>query len=358
MDLRFVKLGAAVLALIMAASACGGSGGSAVPHSRTASTFVDQPDTGGDGGGIASCATTGTCNPNCPGQVDSCTKTPVTFFVSCDGACSNESVSLGPSGPSIAPDPNNPNCFIVRGQERCSRANIYFNGPPGTVSGLAPGLAAIVSALTRSNLATKVSSAAEAQAAVNTVYQPAQQAFSTTAETLEIGSWTQDFTTAFNGTTPPTFTDPTTITGDTLISFSANNTTERNFVTTVDQVVRGDGTVATPAEIQSILDLPAAPQYSQIDLSFPEGAQVFAGEVAGGEAGFGGVGGAAELFSASAATAGESVAIADALEALAVLLLLNNKRLPMSHAVQPSRSARSSIHASAIRRPIRTNRLP
>jgi len=333
----FKKLGVVVVLLLFSLSACSG-GTATVPQARSIQSFVQQPGQGGGdggGGGIANCSTTGTCNPNCPGQVDTCTTSSVAVSYGCDSACQEGQSAFGMHVPSIQPDPNNANCIIINGVVRCIKALINSNTTP-VVAGVAPGVGAIISALTQAGLPTMQSSAAQAQTAVESLYgADAQQAFSTTAETLEVGSWSSAYNTAFNGTTAPTFESPTTITGNTLISFGSTQSLERNFTTTVDQVIAEDGTVATPAEIQSLLDLPSVPQYATINLSYPPGSQVFIGETAGGEAGFGGAGGAAELFSTEAAVGTESVGITEALEALGALLLLDKNRRPMAHSIAP-----------------------
>ena len=330
------KVGALALAAVFALTACGGGSGTVVPHQRSIH-LVNQVTPGDGGGGTADCTTTNTCNPNCAGAVDACTTYSTPMAYNCDIGCYDMQGAFGGHHmPVIQMDPNNPGCYLRDYVEKCPPALVRARQRPGTLSAMAPGVGATIGVLTTANLPVTASSAAEAQAAVASIYSNPVQAFSTTAQTMKIEAWSSSYTTAFNGTTPPSFSNPSSITGNTLISFSENGPAAgtqmaRNFTTTVDQLLLDDGTLANPTQIQSILDLPYTPQYATTNLVYPDGAQVYVGEVAGGAEGYGGAGGAAELFSTEAAIGGETVGITEALEALGALLLLDKNRHAMSH---------------------------
>ena len=131
------------------------------------------------------------------------------------------------------------------------------------------------------------------------------------------------FSELFNGGTPPSFSDPASFTGDTLIRFSDTSlgAGQGHYWTTLDTITRSDGTLLEPEQIQSILGLSETPTYIGIGGRFNSGA-VYIGEAAEVPS-LGANGGGLQIYATASAEAADTAEIgsvwAELGEALAAL---------------------------------------
>lgn len=323
-------LASVALIAMTALSACSG-GSSSIPldHNRSAASLVNNPSTVGD---TSSCQSNNNCqNTGCNGTpgVDACSSNAPPPMV-CDASCSSYDnvFAMRMPGPAIRPDTVETDCYYKGTTLVCPTAYIY----PRATHPVSPSILDFLTITANAGVPSTIVSGSVAQNAVAAYYGgSALPSFSTTAGAVQYTA-SPALNEAFNGTTAPSFGNPSSITGNTLIRFSTSEAGANSgpFWTTADQIMGENGGTLTPAEIQNVFDLPYTPTYVSVGGQFAEGSTVFAGEVAGGA--YGGAGGAAQLFSATAATGTEAAGIDTALEIIGgALLALDRQRHPMTH---------------------------
>ncbi len=135
-------------------------------------------------------------------------------------------------------------------------------------------------------------------------------------------TWSTQVSEAFNGAPGASFANPASLTPTTLIQFSpaqlARGASGGPFATTLGSLINEDGSIMTPAQIQSAFALPSLPQYANLVSGFNSGSTAYIGFAAPNSWGSGG---GLQIFGGSGSTVeGESVAVSEALSDLEAAL--------------------------------------
>ncbi len=135
-------------------------------------------------------------------------------------------------------------------------------------------------------------------------------------------TWSEQVSEAFNGAPGASLANPASLTPTTLIQFSptqlAPGASGGPFATTLGSLINEDGSIMTPAQIQSAFSLPSLPQYANLVSGFNSGSTAYIGFAAPNSWGSGG---SIQVFGGSASSVeGESVALSEAISDLEAAL--------------------------------------
>ncbi len=135
-------------------------------------------------------------------------------------------------------------------------------------------------------------------------------------------TWSAQVSEVFNGAPGAALSNPASLTPTTLIQFSPTQlppgASGGSFATTLGSLINEDGSIMTPAQIQSAFALPSLPQYANLVSGFNSGSTAYIGFAAPNSWGSGG---GLQIFGGSGSTVeGESVAVSEALSELEAAL--------------------------------------
>ena len=135
-------------------------------------------------------------------------------------------------------------------------------------------------------------------------------------------TWSAQVSEVFNGAPGAALSNPASLTPTTLIQFSPTQlppgASGGSFAKTLGSLINEDGSIMTPAQIQSAFALPSLPQYANLVSGFNSGSTAYIGFAAPNSWGSGG---GLQIFGGSGSTVeGDSVAVSEALSELEAAL--------------------------------------